>query len=216
MWCDRFLAFFGQILAGKDHRVLLTKTDERQNTYKHRFSRDSHQNFQGICFLCFSSSPQDNGQKITHKQLFDPCRVPGQSLQICLCLVVFFLSPILWLLWHGSKKTKLQMKIWAGKKQTKLFVAENGPFGTPFLDPNIPPKKLMWVPFWRPFPGNEAHKPFFFWGPKIDCFGWGPKSLCWKCLCAFSVSGKKIHWNIHFTGLSRVLGGFCLCAFFAL
>ena len=60
----------------------------------------------------------------------------------------------------------------------KLFVAENGPFGTPFLAPKITSKKfIMWVPFLRPFPGDEAHK-LFFWGPKIGCFGWGPKSLC--------------------------------------
>ena len=29
----------------------------------------------------------------------------------------------------------------------------------------------MWVPFLRPFPGNEAHQ--LFSGPKIGCFGWG-------------------------------------------
>ena len=46
----------------------------------------------------------------------------------------------------------------AGKKQsTKLFAAEEGPFGTPFLTPKTPPKKFMRVPFLRPFPGNEAH-----------------------------------------------------------
>ena len=37
-------------------------------------------------------------------------------------------------------------------------MAENGPFGTPFLTPKIPPKKFMWVSFWRSFPGNEAHQ----------------------------------------------------------
>ena len=52
--------------------------------------------------------------------------------------------------------------------------------------PQKSPKKFMWAPFLRPFPGNEAHK-LFFWGPQLGCFGWGPKSLCWKSLCAFSV-----------------------------
>ena len=40
-------------------------------------------------------------------------------------------------------------------------------------------------PFLRSFQGAEAHK-LFFWGPKMGGFGLGPKSLCWKCLCAFS------------------------------
>ena len=53
------------------------------------------------------------------------------------------------------------------KQKAKLFVAENGPFGTPVLTPKIPPKGFMWVPFLRPFPGNEAHK--LFWG----CPKWG-------------------------------------------
>ena len=50
-------------------------------------------------------------------------------------------------------------------------MAENSPFGTPFLTPKILPKKFMWVPFWRPFPGNEAHK-LFSGGPK-----WGVRPL---------------------------------------
>ena len=45
------------------------------------------------------------------------------------------------------------------------------------FDPKIPPKKFMWVPVLRPFPGNEAHK-LFPGGPKWGCFGWGPKSSC--------------------------------------
>ena len=52
----------------------------------------------------------------------------------------------------------------AGKKQTKLFVAENGQFGTPFWTPQIP-RKVYVDPFLRSFPGNEAHKPFWR-GPK--------------------------------------------------
>ena len=42
------------------------------------------------------------------------------------------------------------------KQETKLFVAENGLFGTPCLTPKIPPEKFVWVPFFA-FPGNEAH-----------------------------------------------------------
>ena len=76
----------------------------------------------------------------------------------------------------------------AGKKQyTQLFVAENGPFGAPFFDPKNHPKKFMWVQFLRSFPGNEAHQLFFSGGPKWGGLGGGPKSLCWKSLCAFSV-----------------------------
>ena len=47
----------------------------------------------------------------------------------------------------------------------KLFVAENGPFGTPFSTPKIPPKEFLWVLFLRSFPGNEAHT-LFSGGPK--------------------------------------------------
>ena len=65
------------------------------------------------------------------------------------------------------------------KNRTKLFVAENGPFGTPFLTPKNPSKKFMWVSFLRPFPGNEAHK-LFFWGPKMGCFGWVLKKFMLK------------------------------------
>ena len=49
-------------------------------------------------------------------------------------------------------------------------MAENGPFGTPFLTPKIPPKKFMWVLFLRSFPGNEAHK-LFSRGPKWGVSG---------------------------------------------
>ena len=53
-------------------------------------------------------------------------------------------------------------------------MAENGPFGAPFLAPKIPPKKFMWAPFLRPFPGNEAHK-LFSGGPNWGVLGGGPK-----------------------------------------
>ena len=37
-------------------------------------------------------------------------------------------------------------------------MAENCPFGIPFLTPKIPLQKFRWVPFLRSFPGNEAHR----------------------------------------------------------
>ena len=49
-----------------------------------------------------------------------------------------------------------------------------GRFGAPFLTPKFPPKKFMWVPFLRSFPGNEAHK-LFFWGSKRGVLGGGQK-----------------------------------------
>ena len=69
----------------------------------------------------------------------------------------------------------------------KLFVTENGPFDTPFLTPNPPPpppKKFMWVPFSRPFPGNEAHK-LFSEGPKWGVLGGGQKVYVEKVYVLF-------------------------------
>ena len=63
-------------------------------------------------------------------------------------------------------------------------MAENGPFGAPFLAPKIPPKKFMWVPFLRPFPGNEAHK-FFFLGAQIGVFRVGAKMFMLKKFMCF-------------------------------
>ena len=63
-------------------------------------------------------------------------------------------------------------------------MAENGPFGTPFLTPKIPPKKFMWVPFLRPFPGNEAHK-LFSGGPKWGVLGGGQKVYVEKVYVPF-------------------------------
>ena len=53
-------------------------------------------------------------------------------------------------------------------------MADNVPFGTPFLTPKIPPKKFLWVTFLRSFPGNEAHK-LFSGGPKWGVLGGGQK-----------------------------------------
>ena len=58
------------------------------------------------------------------------------------------------------------------------------PVWTPLLTPKIPPKKFMWVPFLRPFPGkNEAHQ-LFFWGPN-GVFWVGPKKFMLKKLMCF-------------------------------
>ena len=60
------------------------------------------------------------------------------------------------------------------KQETKLFVAQHGPFGTPFLTPKIPPQQVYVGPFLRSFPGNEAHK-HFSGGPKWGILGGGQK-----------------------------------------
>ena len=61
-------------------------------------------------------------------------------------------------------------------------MAENGLFGAPFLTPRIPPKKLMWVPFLRPFPENEAHHFYFFPGAQNGVFWVGAKKFLLKKL----------------------------------
>ena len=63
-------------------------------------------------------------------------------------------------------------------------MAENGLFGTPFLTPKIPPKKFMWVPFLRSFPGNEAHK-LFSGGPNWGVLGGGQKVYVEKVYMLF-------------------------------
>ena len=55
-------------------------------------------------------------------------------------------------------------------------MAENGPFWAPFLTPQIAPIKFMWVPFLHSFPGNEAHK-LFFWGPQDGGFWVGGQKV---------------------------------------
>ena len=50
------------------------------------------------------------------------------------------------------------------------------PVWDPLFDPKISPKKFMWVPFLRSFPGNEAHK-LFAGGPEWGILGGGAKSL---------------------------------------
>ena len=49
----------------------------------------------------------------------------------------------------------------------------------PLFDPENPPEKvIMWVPFLRPFPGNETLFKFFLGGGQNGGFWVGPKSLC--------------------------------------
>ena len=65
-----------------------------------------------------------------------------------------------------------------------MHTVANGPFGTPFLTPKIPPKKFMWVPFSRSFPGNEANKPFSG-GPQLGVSGGGQKVYVEKIYVLF-------------------------------
>ena len=59
--------------------------------------------------------------------------------------------------------------------------------GPPSLNPKIPLKKFMWVPFLRPFLGNEAHK-LFSGGPKSGVLGGGQKVYVEKVYCFFRAS----------------------------
>ena len=54
----------------------------------------------------------------------------------------------------------------------------------------------MWVPFLRPFPGNEAHK-LFFWEAKMGCFWWGQKVYVENVYVLFSPLLKR--QNRHLT-----------------
>ena len=65
-----------------------------------------------------------------------------------------------------------------GRKNNKLnFLWPKMARLGPLFDPKTPRKCLCGSHFLRSFPGNEAHK-FFFWGPRMGDFGWGAKSLC--------------------------------------
>ena len=59
-----------------------------------------------------------------------------------------------------------------------------------FWPQKSPRKKIMWVPFLRPFPGNEAHK-LFSGGPNSAVLGGGPKSLFKKMYVLFSFPDYK-------------------------
>ena len=61
-------------------------------------------------------------------------------------------------------------------------MAENGPFGTPFLTPEIPPQKVYVGPLLRSFPGKEARK-IFSGGPKWGSRAGAKKLMLKKFLC---------------------------------
>ena len=46
--------------------------------------------------------------------------------------------------------------------------------GGAFFDPRNAPKKFVWVPFLRSFPGNWHIN--FFWGLRMGLFGWGAQA----------------------------------------
>ena len=54
----------------------------------------------------------------------------------------------------------------------------------------------MWVPFWRPFPGNEAHK-LFSGGPKWGVLGGGRKVYVEKVYVLFPSPrmDQEPNWN---------------------
>ena len=54
-------------------------------------------------------------------------------------------------------------------------------------NPQIPPNKFMWVPSLRSFPGDKAHK-LFFWRPKTRDLGWGSKKFMLKKFMCFFFS----------------------------
>ena len=70
------------------------------------------------------------------------------------------------------------------KTITKLFVAENGLFETPFLNPQIPLIKFMWVPFCV-LSQEMRHINFFLWGPKWGVWGGGQKVYVEKVYVLF-------------------------------
>ena len=65
-------------------------------------------------------------------------------------------------------------------------MAENVPFGAPFLTPKIPPEKVYVGPFFRSFPGSEAYKLFSGGGGcKIGVLGGGQKVYVEKVYVLF-------------------------------
>ena len=82
------------------------------------------------------------------------------------------------------------------KKQTKTFCGRKWPVGTPLLTTEKKPQKIYVGPFFRPFPGNEAHNFFLFSGGPKSGFWVGPKSFMLKKLmcfiCPLWVIGPKL------------------------
>ena len=76
----------------------------------------------------------------------------------------------------------------AGKNNKLNFLwPKMARLGPSFGPPKAPETVYVYVPLLRSFPGNEAHKLFFFWGPKTTRFWVGAKKFMLKSLCAFSV-----------------------------
>ena len=73
------------------------------------------------------------------------------------------------------------------KRIKQTFCGQKWAVWDPLVDPKLPAKKFVWIPFCV-LSQEMRHIIFFFRGPKIGCLGGGgPKSLCWNILCAFSV-----------------------------
>ena len=83
-------------------------------------------------------------------------------------------------------------------------MAENGPFGTPFLTPKLPRKSLcLCASFARSFPGNEAHK-LFSGGPKWGVLGGGQKVYVEKVYVLF-LSPSHVTTHASEKGSQKVL-----------
>ena len=87
-------------------------------------------------------------------------------------------------------------------------MAENGPFGTPFLTPQNPPKKVYVGPFLRSFQGNEAHK--LFLGAQNGGFWVGAKKFMLKTnyvICGLRVGTRGLEPPQGASGKKGPLGG---------
>ena len=99
-----------------------------------------------------------------------------------------------------NEKSKEKNKDWRVREgqeannKLNFFVAENGPSGTPYLYPKTvilkSPRKSLCGSLFCVL-SREMRHIILFLGTQIGCFGWGPKSLCWKSFCAFSVPSKS-------------------------
>ena len=58
-------------------------------------------------------------------------------------------------------------------------MAENGPFGTPYLNQKIPPKKFTWAPFFWVLSQKMGHMNFYL-GAQNRVFWVGAKRLMLK------------------------------------
>ena len=137
-------------------------------------SRITKNNSQGILFATISCQRVLQGP-------------PGKLLSDLLLIYLNFLgfwgplggqgniivSFVLQILYKGTKKNNKPNFSW-----------RKWPVWDPLFGPRIPPKKFMWVPFWRSFPGNEAHT--LFRGAQNGVFwGGGQKVYVEKFMCFF-------------------------------